>query len=99
MLTENISSDKLNIQTNVLGVRLMLIKTKQKFLLYIAVVLISCMVFLTFFLSVNQSAHSEQTYEMTDHKIHQHNQQGTTQNYKDKQNSEQNDQSVFALVN
>ena len=36
---------------------------------------------------------------MTDHKIHQHNQQGTTQNYKDKQNSEQNDQSVFALIN
>ncbi|MDU1625392.1 MAG: DNA damage-induced cell division inhibitor SosA, partial [Staphylococcus epidermidis] len=53
----------------------------------------------TFFLSVNQGAQSEQTYEMTDHKIHQHNQKGTTQNYKDKQNSEQNDQSVFALVN
>ena len=52
-----------------------------------------------FLTSVNQGAQSEQTYEMTDHKIHQHNQQGTTQNYKDKQNSEQNDQSVFALVN
>lgn len=99
MLTENISSYKLNIQTNVLGVRLMLIKTKQKFLLYIAVVLISCMVFLTFFLSVNQSAHSEQTYEMTDHEIHQ--QDNNKSNYKveDKQNSEQNDNKVFALVN
>lgn len=57
------------------------------------------MVFLTFFLSVNQSAHSEQTYEMTDHEIHQ--QDNNKSNYKveDKQNSEQNDTSVFALVN
>ena len=36
---------------------------------------------------------------MTDHKIHKKKKKGTTQNYKDKQNSEQNDQSVFALVN
>ena len=77
----------------------MILKYKYKFLTYIAIVIVSCIVFLTFFLSVNQSAQSEQTYEMTDHKIHQHNQQGTTQNYKDKQNSEQNDQSMFALVN
>ena len=77
----------------------MLTKQTKTFLTYIAVFLVSCLIFLVFFLSVNQSAHSEQTYEMTDHKIHQHNQQGTTQNYKDKQNSEQNDQSVFALVN
>ena len=77
----------------------MLFINKQKFLTYIAIILLSCAVFLTFFLSVNQNVQSEQTYEMTDHKIHQHNQKGTTQNYKDKQNSEQNDQSVFALVN
>ena len=62
------------------------------------IVIVSCIIFQLSF-SVNQGAQSEQTYEMTDHKIHQHNQQGTTQNYKDKQNSEQNDQSVFALVN
>ena len=49
-------------------------------------------------LSVNQSAHSEQTYEMTDHEIHQ--QDNNKSNYKveDKQNSEQNDTSVFALL-
>ncbi|MCH1573953.1 hypothetical protein PYO01_05205 [Staphylococcus epidermidis] len=77
----------------------MILKYKYKFLTYMAIVIVSCIVFLTFFLSVNQGAQSEQTYEMTDHKIHQNNQKGTTQNYKDKQNSEQNDQSVFALVN
>lgn len=77
----------------------MILKYKNKFLTYMAIVIVSCIIFLTFFLSVNQGAQSEQTYEMTDHKIHQHKQQGTTQNYKDKQNSEQNDQSVFALVN
>ncbi|ASJ93539.1 DNA damage-induced cell division inhibitor SosA [Staphylococcus epidermidis] len=77
----------------------MILKYKYKFLTYMAIVIVSCIVFLTFFLSVNQGAQSEQTYEMTDHNIHQHNQKGTTQNYKDKQNSEQNDQSVFALVN
>ena len=77
----------------------MILKYKYKFLTYMAIVIVSCIVFLTFFLSVNQGAQSEQTYEMTDHKIQQQNQKGTTQNYKDKQNSEQNDQSVFALVN
>ena len=76
----------------------MILKYKYKFLTYMTIVIVS-FIFSTFFLSVNQGAQSEQTYEMTDHKIHQHNQQGTTQNYKDKQNSEQNDQSVFALVN
>ena len=73
----------------------MILKYKYKFLTYMTIVIVSCIIFSTFFLSVNQGAQSEQTYEMTDHKIHQ----GTTQNYKDKQNSEQNDQSVFALVN
>ena len=64
------------------------------------IVLLATMILCTIFLlSVDFNNKSEQTYEMTDHKIHQHNQQGTTQNYKDKQNSEQNDQSVFALVN
>lgn len=77
----------------------MILKYKYKFLTYMTIVIVSCIIFSTFFLSVNQGAQSEQTYEMTDHKIHQHNRQGTTQNYKDKQNSEQNDQSVFALVN
>ena len=77
----------------------MILKYKYKFLTYMTIVIVSCIIFSTFFLSVNQGAQSEQTYEMTDHKIHQHNQQGTTQNYKDKQNSEQNEQSVFALVN
>ena len=77
----------------------MILKYKYKFLTYMTIVIVSCIIFSTFFLSVNQGAQSEQTYEMTDHKFHQHNQQGTTQNYKDKQNSEQNDQSVFALVN
>ncbi|MCG1446169.1 hypothetical protein K4T49_11040 [Staphylococcus epidermidis] len=77
----------------------MILKYKYKFLTYMTIVIVSCIIFSTFFLSVNQGAQSEQTYEMTDHKIYQHNQQGTTQNYKDKQNSEQNDQSVFALVN
>ena len=77
----------------------MILKYKYKFLTYMAILIVSCIVFLTFFLSVNQGAQSEQTYEMTDHNIYQHNQKGTTQNYKDKQNSEQNDQSVFALVN
>lgn len=77
----------------------MILKYKYKFLTYMTIVIVSCIIFSTFFLSVNQGAQSEQTYEMTDHKINQHNQQGTTQNYKDKQNSEQNDQSVFALVN
>ena len=38
-----------------------------------AIVIVSCIVF-NFLLSVNQGAQSEQTYEMTDHKIHQHNQ-------------------------
>ena len=76
----------------------MILKYKYKFLTYMTIVIVSC-IFFNFLLSVNQGAQSEQTYEMTDHKIHQHNQQGTTQNYKDKQNSEQNDQSVFALVN
>ena len=77
----------------------MLTNTKQKFLIYIAVVLVSCMVFLTFFLSVNQSAHSEQTYEMTDHEIHQKDNNKTNDKVEYKQNSEQNDSSVFALVN
>ena len=77
----------------------MLTKQTKTFLTYIAVFLVSCLIFLVFFLSVNQSAHSEQTYEMTDHEIHQ--QDNNKSNYKveDKQNSEQNDQSVFALVN
>ena len=77
----------------------MLTKQTKTFLTYIAVFLVSCLIFLVFFLSVNQSAHSEQTYEMTDHEIHQ--QDNNKSNYKveDKQNSEQNDTSVFALVN
>ena len=77
----------------------MLTKQTKTFLTYIAVFLVSCLIFLVFFLSVNQSAHSEQTYEMTDHEIHQ--QDNNKSNYKveDKQNSEQNDNKVFALVN
>ena len=50
-------------------------------------------------LSVNQSAHSEQTYEMTDHEIHQKDNNKTNDKVEYKQNSEQNDTSVFALVN
>ena len=76
----------------------MLIKTKQKFLIYIAVVLISCMVFLTFFLSVNQSAHSEQTYEMTDHEIHQNANQNEHQVPNNDGNSEHKSGSMFALA-
>ena len=76
----------------------MLIKTKQKFLIYIAVVLISCMVFLTFFLSVNQSAHSEQTYEMTDHEIHQNANQNEHQTPNNNGNSEHKSGSMFALA-
>ncbi len=51
----------------------MILKYKYKFLTYMAIVIVSCIVF-NFLLSVNQGAQSEQTYEMTDHKIHQHNQ-------------------------
>ena len=77
----------------------MILKYKYKFLTYMAIVIVSCIVFLTFFLSVNQGAQSEQTYEMTDHEIHQ--QDNNKSNYKveDKQNNEQNDNKVFALVN
>ncbi|MCZ2499977.1 hypothetical protein GN316_25585, partial [Xylophilus sp. Kf1] len=55
----------------------MILKNKYKFLTYMTIVIVSCIIFSIFFLSVNQGAQSEQTYEMTDHKIHQHNQQGT----------------------
>ena len=48
-------------------------------------------------LSVNQSAHSEQTCEMTDHEIHQKDNNKTNDKVEYKQNSEQNDTSVFAL--
>ncbi|MBL7573136.1 DNA damage-induced cell division inhibitor SosA [Staphylococcus saccharolyticus] len=71
----------------------------KKFLTYIAIILLSCAVFLTFFLSVNQNVQSEQTYEMTDHEIHQKDTNKLDDNFKDKQNTEQKNTSVFALVN
>lgn len=77
----------------------MLFINKQKFLTYIAIILLSCAVFLTFFLSVNQNVQSEQTYEMTDHEIHQKDTNKLDDNFKDKQNTEQKNTSVFALVN
>ncbi|SUM72042.1 putative secreted protein [Staphylococcus saccharolyticus] len=67
----------------------MLFINKQKFLTYIAIILLSCAVFLTFFLSVNQNVQSEQTYEMTDHEIHQKDTNKLDDNFKDKQNTEQ----------
>ena len=67
--------------------------------LFLAVFIISILLFFTFFVLASDSSHTEQTYEMTDHEIHQ--QDNNKSNYKveDKQNSEQNDTSVFALVN
>ncbi|AXV42476.1 lipase chaperone [Staphylococcus warneri] len=76
----------------------MLTKQTKTFLTYIAVFLVSCLIFLVFFLSVNQSAHSEQTYEMTDHEIHQNANQNEHQVPNNDGNSEHKSGSMFALA-
>ena len=76
----------------------MILKYKYKFLTYMAIVIVSCIVFLTFFLSVNQGAQSEQTYEMTDHEIHQNANQNEHQVPNNDGNSEHKSGSMFALA-
>ncbi|WP_436881281.1 DNA damage-induced cell division inhibitor SosA [Staphylococcus pasteuri] len=77
----------------------MLTKQTKTFLTYISVFLISCLIFIVFFLSVNQNEHSEQTYEMTDHEIHQNVNHNTNQSLNKQDDSEQNSGSVFASIN
>ena len=45
LLTQNLCSDKLLIQTNVLGVILDDFKNKYKFLTYMTIVIVSCIIF------------------------------------------------------
>ena len=68
MLTKNRCSDKVCIQTNVLEVKVMFNKYKNKLLTNI-VVSISCVVFIVFFMNLYHNAQMEQTYEITDHTI------------------------------
>lgn len=66
---------------------------------YIIIFLVSSVAFAIFLLSANVSAHSEQVYEMTDHQI-KNNTINKTYEHKDpKNNSEQRDGKVFALIN
>ncbi|PNZ67587.1 hypothetical protein E2556_05000 [Staphylococcus croceilyticus] len=64
----------------------------------ITVVLVSCVVFLVFFISLYHSSQTEQTYEITDHTISKKAMLNSDdKNIKDT-NTEQTDYKVFALV-
>ncbi|WP_154836744.1 DNA damage-induced cell division inhibitor SosA [Staphylococcus sp. Marseille-Q1834] len=64
----------------------------------IAIVVISCVVFLVFFISLYHSSQMEQTYEITDHTISKKAMLNSDdKNIKDT-NTEQTDYKVFALV-
>jgi len=76
----------------------MILKNKYKFLTYMTIVIVSCIIFSIFFLSVNQGAQSEQTYEMTDHEIHQNANQNEHQTPNNNGNSEHKSGSMFALA-
>ena len=76
----------------------MLTKQTKTFLTYMTIVIVSCIIFSTFFLSVNQGAQSEQTYEMTDHEIHQNANQNEHQTPNNNGNSEHKSGSMFALA-
>ena len=60
MLTKNRCSVKVFIQTNVLEVKVMFNKYKNKLLTNIAVVSISCVVFIVFFMNLYHNAQMEQ---------------------------------------
>ncbi len=100
ILTQNISSDKLLIQTNVLGSLEMMFYNKYKNVsTYIIIFLVSSAAFAILFVSANVSAHSEQVYEMTDHQI-KNNTINKAYEHKDPTNNgEQRDGKVFALIN
>ena len=68
MLTKNRCSDKVCIQTNVLEVKVMFNKYKNKLLTNIVCINILCC-FIVFFMNLYHNAQMEQTYEITDHTI------------------------------
>lgn len=64
----------------------------------IIVLVVSCIVFMVFFTNLYQNAHEEHTYEITDHTIPK--KAIINNNYKNdiRDNAEQTDYKVFALV-
>ena len=97
MLTKNRCSDKVCIQTNVLEVKVMFNKYKNKLLTNI-VVSISCVVFIVFFMNLYHNAQMEQTYEITDHTISKKAIIKDDNKNVNTTNGEQNDYKVFAFV-
>ncbi|EHJ06826.1 DNA damage-induced cell division inhibitor SosA [Staphylococcus simiae] len=68
-------------------------------LTYISIFLISCAVFTVFIISVNISAHTEQTYEMTDHQLRQNNNNRSYEHTNATNDNEQDSPKVFASIN
>lgn len=73
---------------------LIMIKTKlNELYLYLSVFIVSMVLFFVFFIMASQTAHTEQTYEMTDHQI-KSNSSEQVQKYEQKANDQQ---SVLAV--
>lgn len=66
---------------------------------YIIIFLVSSAAFSIFLLSANISAHTEQTYEMTDHQIKTKTIDKTHEHSIPTNEDEQKDQKVFAFIN
>lgn len=77
----------------------MFININKTFITYIAIFLISCAIFTVFIISVNISSQTEQTYEMTDHQIHQNSNQRSYEHKNSTNDSEHPTQKVFASIN
>ncbi|WP_261007512.1 DNA damage-induced cell division inhibitor SosA [Staphylococcus haemolyticus] len=97
-MTKNRCSVKVFIQTNVLEVKVMFNKYKNKSLTNIAVVSISCVVFIVFFMNLYHNAQMEQTYEITDHTISKKAIIKDDNKNVNTTNGEQNNYKVFAFV-
>lgn len=64
----------------------------------ITVLVVSCIVFLVFFINLYQNAHMEHTYEITDHTIPKKAILNENNKNDVQENTEQTDYKVFALV-
>lgn len=76
----------------------MITKYASEFFTYISIFLASCVVFSLFIISANNSAHSEQTYQITDHQIHSHSSINNNNENKEPNNSEQDEQRALAFI-
>ena len=76
-----------------------MIKVKlNEIYLYLSVFVVSMIIFFVFFIMTSQTAHTEQTYEMTDHKITtEHKEQNNNQLQQDL-NSEQASNQTMAVI-